>query len=128
MDHVTRYLMRYASSMSEVAGSPICEEHRTSLLKKAKDAILDLIESHRKAGFRSQEDALADVLAEVGQEVTKHLLFDLVDPQPRDVMIDGVPYRRVLDKGGSCLVSSPFGKFSVPRALYRKGGQRGVSA
>lgn len=111
--------------MDTERGSKRAARQRDELMGKAVDAMFAIVERGDRGSFRSREDALAQVLVDAGREVTRQLLSSQVEPQPEEVVVDGEQYRMVLEEG-SCRVCTPFGVVSVPRARYRRMGQRGT--
>lgn len=124
--------MRETPDATVVAETPSVGESRAALLAHAAALLVDVVARESDGSFRSDEGALAKALAEAGLEATARLLRRHVGPEPEEVIVDGERYRRVLDgaagegDGGSCRAYSPFGVLSIPRALYREVGQRGV--
>ena len=95
------------------------------LLDKAAAILIDIVDGRAASSFRCQEQALADVLAAAGRRVTRELLERYAHPQPEVVIVDGERHRQVL-ADGHARVGTPFGPISIPRALYRREGERGV--
>jgi len=101
------------------------ERGERDLLQKAAAILVDVVIARGEASFRSQEDALAQALAGAGRLATQGLLERHVEPEPDVVLVDGKRHRKVL-VDGSARIGTPFGVISLPRALYRREGQRGV--
>jgi hypothetical protein len=125
--------IRAAPSPPPPSRSPVTSDSRAALLAKAAALLVDVVAADSDGSFRGDETLLAKALADAGREASESLLRKHLEPQPDEVLIGGVRYRRVLDGadvagpgGGRCCVGSPFGTLTIARALYREVGQRGV--
>jgi hypothetical protein len=112
-------LNRDPSNEHDIAGQ------KAKLFTQASELLLQAVALDSDGTFRGDEDALARALAGTGKEGTRRLLEQRKMPEPEQVIIDGAQWRKVLEDG-SCRVVTPFGVIPIPRALYRKVGQRGV--
>lgn len=101
------------------------EEQKAKLFAQASELLLRAVALDSDGTFRGDEDALAAALAGTGREATRRLLEQCKLPEPKQVIIEGVRWCKVLENG-SCRVVTPFGVIPIQRALYREVGQRGV--
>lgn len=117
--------MEYEGSLSMPRVLKTLRDEQRILVEKAAGLVLEVVRSFQSERFRSEEEALAFALSEVGQVATRKLLEAYVGPEPERAKVDGVVYRRVLENA-SARIQTPFGLISIRRARYRREGERGI--
>ncbi len=97
------------------------QRNRQQLLHMAAVLIDEAVGLDEHETFYDEEKRLAEDLIVVGHLVTTRRLTEQVAPEPKMVVIDGVPHSRVTH--GAAIVLTPFGWVRIQRWLYRPVGQ-----